>query len=550
MVSGNDSGELRQKAINLMYLVVLALLFSFIPSDFVDTAVHSNRSMQTMIRDTEKHQARANLLFLKFLENDEFVYNETKSRMIAVEDKTLEVLQYIDHIREKLIRSDEWNKYGYLKRGKREEIPNDIMIDQKMADSLMGHLVKYRRDIRSFLPLAALDSLDTILPLPEEVMRSNGSTSDPGTFFFSKTPLNITLLNLSHFEAQIQHTKSFTIEQIIREAFRLHADRLPFDVREIFESGGSDPSDHTAIKDFFGKLEVAELLSELRKKKRESNAYLHVQSLTDSIYPAGRPLRFKVYFDSVFTEKVVVKVNSRYGFTEYVLHRPGDFMYVPERKGTYSIHFSNHQFTTVKSFSVIDVEPILQNDQYGTLYVGIDNALKIQTSEFEDTKNLTARTTNGVVIKKGGKFYVQVTEKKRTLVTVFARMPYGLVKIAEKEFLVKDIDLPVVCIGKTAYDRQVPSNLLPDITELVLKYTAEPDEYAGFGIAGFELSLIYNQHTSITPPMVHQQSELNKEARQILANAKAGDIILIDHIRLRSPDGSIIPGGMAKITVQ
>lgn len=534
-----------------MYLVVLALLFSFIPSDFVDTVMHSERTMQKMITETEKNQSRANLMFLKFLENDEFVYNETKGRMIAVEDKTVEILDYIEDIRERLIRSDEIDKNGYLKRGKREEIPNDIMIDKKLADSLMDRLAAFKTDIRSFLPLDALDQLDTILPLPDMIVRSNGKKSAPETFFFSKTPLNITLLNLSHFEAQIEHTKSFTIEQIIREAFRLHADRLPFDVRTILESADKNIRERTAIKDFFGQLEVAELLSQLRKKKRESNAYLHVQSLTDSIYPAGRPLRFKIYFDSIYTEKVIVKVNNQYGFTEYVLHRPGDFIYIPERKGTYSIQFSNQQFTTVKSFSVIDVEPVIQNEKYGTLYVGIENALKIQTSEFEDTRNLIARTNNGQVFKRGANFFVKVDEKKLTKVQIYTRMPYGLVKIAEKEFLVKDIDLPIIALGDLKYEAVVPASDLKTIDKILLKDQNTGEENRQYGVIEFDLSLIYNDHTSITPPIHHRGPEFNREARQILSNAKSGDIILLNNLVLRGPDGiSNIPSGISRVKVQ
>lgn len=530
-----------------MYLVVLALLFSFIPSDFVDSVLHSDRSMQQVMDNTEVQRTRANLLFLKFLENDEFVYNDTKSRMIAVEDRSSEVIRYIKALRKRLLEADDVNEYGYLSGGKREELSNDLMIDGHHADSLMMELHSFKESIASYVPLNKQVELDSLLPLPATVTRSNGQNSSTEDFYFAKTPLNISLLNLSHFEAQVQQTKSFALDQILSDAFRSKEDQLPVDVKTIFRAPEKQFEGETAIRDFFSQLEVAELLTELRRKKRESNAYLHVQSLTDSIYPAGRPLRFKVYFDSVFTEKVNVKVSSQYGFTEYVLHRPGDFLYVPEKKGSYSLTFSNQKFRLTKSFSVIDVEPILQNEKYGTLYVGVDNALRIETSEFEDTRNLIARTNNGRVIKRGKNFYVRVEDKKLTHVEVYARMPYGIVKIAEKEFLVKDAEIPRVFIGNADNEEKASADIIQKADRIRMDDQAIEE---GYEVASYQLSLIFNDHTSITPPVGHNSALLSSEAKGILARVSPGDIVLLEDVKLRGPQGGLIDAGNHRIVVQ
>ena len=84
----------------------------------------------------------------------------------------------------------------------------------------------------------------------------------------------------------------------------------------------------------------------------------------------------------------------------YALNAPGTFLFVPEIKGYYTLRFNNTVVSGRKNLKVLDLKPILESGQMGTLYVGLNNQLNLRTAEFEDTEGLQARISKGQILKK------------------------------------------------------------------------------------------------------------------------------------------------------
>ena len=196
-----NSQKLRQKAINLLYLIFLAFLFTFIPSDFVDTTYITNQSMNMLCNEVERHSTKYNMLVLSYVQQDEELFNDTKLKIIQIDELTNEQIKLIEDMKVNMIKKQGFNTYGYLTSGKSENPSNDFMITEKNAEKLLNSLRSYKRKLIEFLPAEDVAYLDSILPLPERIRRSDGDFAPIAEFFFKKNPLNVALLNLSYFKS-------------------------------------------------------------------------------------------------------------------------------------------------------------------------------------------------------------------------------------------------------------------------------------------------------------------------------------------------------------
>ena len=64
----SSAQRLRQKAISLLYLIFLAMIFTYISSDFVDAVQKSDQTTSVLGREVEMQTSRYNLIVLKSLE--------------------------------------------------------------------------------------------------------------------------------------------------------------------------------------------------------------------------------------------------------------------------------------------------------------------------------------------------------------------------------------------------------------------------------------------------------------------------------------------------
>lgn len=537
MVTQNSASELRQKAINVIYLILLAMLFSLIDSEFIDTVHYSNQSMNRLCTDIEKENRNANYLLLKYLDEEDPLYAEIRSELIQVDKLSLDVIEYIEDLKIKMGSIDKYDKNGYLKNGTKDNTSNRVMIKQGYADSLIDILSDYKERIGDYLPAEELEALDSIMKLPSVVAKSNGKKIPQSEFFFNQSPLNVTMLNLSHFKSQVERIRVHASNSIMEKINPDERESLPFDVLQIIHDDDGKLGNAKSMEEFFTILDDQRLLQTIDNEKAEDPDFLHVQSETDSVYPAGKAIRFNVFFDSTVSERVSIGVTGPAGRENFALTQNGRFLYVPSSKGRYNFTFRNNTSVTKKNIKVIDVDPTIQSEQYGSLYIGIDNPLHIKTSEFEDTEGLVAQISNGEILKKGKKFYARVDSFGVTKLEVFAKMPYGFVKIAEKDYVIRELQLPYATISNLRSGEKISKSRVKILNYLKIvseEYLLNEKYY----VSSFHFSKIYSDHSAILPPIKNQGSSINTAIRDVILNSEPGDMLIFENIQVKSSLGN------------
>lgn len=548
-MSNNNPRKLRQKAINLLYLIFLAMIFTYISSDFVDAVQKSDQTSNDLGNNVLQQSNRYNLLVLDHLRGDSINYNRTKLKISNIDRLTNIQLDKIDSIRNALIAKEGKTSTGYFKGGKREVAANKLMIYGNKAEELFRELETYKLDVSQFVEATKVDEIDSIMPLLNYQYRSDGNLVSSEKFYFYKHPLTVSILNLTGFKNKVILVRNYVINELIKDAVNVSSNPLPTQLAAVIQSTDELVSTREYLPLFLDQAKFDSVivydngtykraLEAAQKELQEKKDELSIESLNDSVYAVGKPIRYNFMFDENKGNPVNVKLTTPDGQeTTYTLFKPGTFLFVPESKGYYQIRYSNGKIQGRKNVKVLDLDPVLANNTTGTLYIGINNELKLRTSEFEDTEGLQARVSNGKILKKGKSFYVRVFEEGQVRVEVFAKMPYGFVRIAFRDYVVRTLNPPTVSIPGSDLENNISKTALTKLKALEVKADEllVDEEYY---IESFDMTLIYNDHTAILRPINNIGNSLNPASLKALENTRKGDIVMFTNIKAKSSLGT------------
>jgi hypothetical protein len=547
----SSAQRLRQKAINLLYLIFLAMIFTYISSDFVDAVQKSDQTTTVLGREVEMQTNRYNLIVLNHLKNDSVTYSITKHKIAAIDAKTSNELAFIDSLKFTLIAKEGFNAFGYFKGGKREVISNDLMIDGAQANKLFKRLKEYKLDISQFVDATKVNQIDSIMPLSSFEYKSDGQLIESEKFYFSKHPLTVSVMNLTMFKSQLELIRSYIINNSVEEAILESTYQLPTQLTKAITADHDALGSRDYIPIFLDQMNWDSLIVYEDVKDKNDQAQVSdtaedlkhlvtIESLSDSIYAVGKPVRFNFGFDENNNLPVTIELTDPTGVNKsYVLQEPGTFLFVPEIKGYYELRFTNGITTGRKNLRVLDLQPVLETGRMGTLYIGINNQLKLRTSEFEDTDDLQARISNGRILKKGNSFYARVQEPGQVRVEVFAKMAYGFIRIADRQYVVRHLNPPIATLVGRDQKTTISMETLATAKSLQIKsdeLLVEEEYY----ISNFEMTIIYNGHTAILRPIPNVGNSLNSNSLDALSKATPGDIIMFNHIKAKSSLGTDI----------
>ena len=188
---------------------------------------------------------------------------------------------------------------------------------------------------------------------------------------------------------------------------------------------------------------------------------------------------------------------------------------------------------------VLDLDPVLDDNKMGTLYIGINNELQLKTSAFEDTEGLQARISEGRILKRGKNFYARVNKEGQVRIEIFAKMAYGFVRVADKQYVVRKLNPPVAGLQSKPSGSMIPLGEVPDMRSLTIKsdeLLVEEEYY----ISGFDFTIIYNNHTAILKPIKNTGNGLNSTSLDALSKATPGDILMFSNVKAKSSLGTEI----------
>lgn len=548
----SNSKELRQKVINLLYLIFLAFIYILIPSDFVDSTYHSNKSLEQLSKEIDVLSTNNNIYFLTILKNEPETFEETREKFIKIEEICKIPLNTIKRYKNELIAIDGVNKFGFYNKGRAELSSNRFFIYEDKADSLFNILKTFKSQISDFVSYKDMDYLNELLPLKEYERNSSGNFILTSKYFFSKTPLNVTLLNLSHFESRVERIKIRTLQKIIKQVI-VENNALPqeLSVAILNNSLNSSSAGQPNVTKFYEKfrkefeiIAIQNTSQPVPQQKKDSvintpqiSKAMFIETLTDSIHPLGKPIRFFIGFEDKSNQTVLVNIYSKYETKAITYNKSSEFVYFPLKKGNYKFSFDNGIKKVIKEIRVIDIEPIIQNTKLPTLYIGIDNPLKIKITEYNVKDNLIATISEGIILKKGDAFYARVNKKGIVKAEIFANLPYGKVKIAEQQFAVRELQKPIPYINNSYNGDDITESGLKEFKKINLKtdeFLVNEEVY----VAEFDFMKIYNNESAVLKPLKNIGSSFNSSIYKIIKASKSGDILIFTNIKTKSSLGT------------
>ena len=203
-----------------MYLVLTALLALQVSSSVLEKFILINKSLERGVTSKLAENARS-------LERIQTIVQETGSRKEDlkvlqtarnVREKTGQVINHIDNLKEKLIKlsGGKKKKTGVPKGIKNDSVVARIMISEKQGLELQkvlnGYMYYLTQTTGKEQPPIALDAKDSKLFNKDPNQRSK----DFATLNFQKTPLGAALATLSQFASEIVYAETQALEALAR----------------------------------------------------------------------------------------------------------------------------------------------------------------------------------------------------------------------------------------------------------------------------------------------------------------------------------------------
>ena len=588
------STQLRNKAIGIMYLIFLSFIFLLIPSDFVDSTYESGLAFEETYSDVSELNKFQTSIYLYLLREEEETVSNLLGKAAKIDAQSKNFLQLTRRYKEMLIADRGRAENGYPKDGQREEPSNILMVIEGRGDSLFSELVA----IQDLLLEWVTDENDVaelkeILPAKSEMIHSNGLQTSFVNFYFNHVPLNAALLNLTHFEAQVERAKHFVVSVLFEEAMADAEGSLDNELLGVIEAANSSASgsqeiwselsgilnargydDSTLASETESALEeeqVAEVTSSDGKDAEENaieaeeeiientendfNAYIEdkpfvkMRMPSDLTFGIGDTAAFDLDWDKAEVDYVSVRV-----FKNDVLYRmrkvydKGVFNFRLSELGVYEFRFETPNTSQSERLRVIQPGVGVQNASYGTLYSGMDNPLVLELPDTLTPEDYRFEVTNGKVFFKDDKVFVRTNKTGLSILKIYEN-DSASTPVLEKKYAVRELKDPFASLGNYWDGSTIRIEDLTKMNGLKINY----DDYFTkevISIASFEMSLVYNGHTVITKPVQVMGSVFDESAKFLLGKAKSGDVLVFKNIRAISSLGSEIQLRSVLITVE
>ncbi len=499
-----ENSELRQKLINLMYLVFITLAFIYLPSDFIDSSKYLQESfLQTEQEYNNKVEAKRDLLNEQLYINTPLAQDYYNIIDISSEIDSTEahIDRMISAIRNEVGGT---NKYGFLNSSKNFLLSNDLIVDNGDASILQGQIEKIKQKIKGYDLKNITPFLDSLIPAGINLKNAAGKKKSWETFFFSKTPLAVVLTNLQKIKSDLAYTKYKLVEYLAGNASKGQSDK-----KVSILSSNSIAVEVLAAKSFLlgDKVAFRVILLDSAGNGTGKTGYEKVKSY---IKQGGN---------------IVKKLKVGSG---------GVISYTANETGTFQLVVENDTSVTTQKFIVTNLRTAYtEKNSPEIMYMGIDNPIQIQASEI-DIKSIETEIDLGEVIPFGGKYYLRFQSEGIARLKIYSRNKDGRYLVVQKSYKVVKLPNPTVEIdGKSggAISRkilQVQDKLVPNSTLIT--------NDGVYNILSFELIRVHKRGKEA---VVNRSDVFSYEARKLLKETNSGDLIIIDNIKIKATDGTL-----------
>ncbi|MBC8489097.1 MAG: hypothetical protein H8D45_24005 [Bacteroidetes bacterium] len=467
---------LRQKIINLMYLIFIVLAFLYIPSNFIDVFKDINynyeKSTQEFNNEFTSNQLNNlynfnSLLFNYLTENPVDSVQIIKQDFNTINQSSTILIQKIEDIKHKLAKNcGGYNEYGYLLNSQNYSGTEKYLLENNLADSIHYLLKNHKNMIKPLVGKKCFAIIDSVLPVKETIINSSGEPKKWALYYFNKMPVSGAISVLSKFQNDVRRVDNIVIESYIND-FIIKNDSLSVEVYN---------KDFSAIR-----------------------AYVEKDNRIDSL----------------------------------TIDFTGKIKFFPYEEGKYEFTIYDSKRKYLKTYFVKDIGPILQRLQFPVVFTGIDNILKIHHSKF-CSDNIKITTTEGTITREGSKFLLRAKSPGLTTIKVFGIDNNEEKLLTTERYLIEDLpDLKAYIDNKN--NGYIKASVLRNQKEIKVKSNIIRD--ISFKLKGFNIKRIHNHNYKNSIEFeTNVGSKFNSTTQEILNKAIEGDIYIFDNIVVKNFD--------------
>ncbi|MCX2576048.1 type IX secretion system motor protein PorM/GldM [Pedobacter sandarakinus] len=407
----------RQRMINIMYLVLLAMLALNVSDTILDAFKNINDSL-----DTSKNNVNTsiNQLFSAF-ENSKLkeeparaqpIYEKAQQAKAAAD----ELNNYIEGIKKQFTQAGDGidEETGDLVNRSNQDIAQDIMINKKEADKLKAKINATREKLISLLDPADRESVSFSLEAKDPVRKRKGNWQE--TYFGEGTPLTAAMTILTKLQTDTKNAEA------------------------------------EVVKKLFGNMDKAQV---------NLDQFTAVAVAPTSYVIQGQPYTAEVFLtasDSRSTPDITVNgsklaIKDGKGTYSGATGSVGEFTWV----GTIRVRQTDGTIKTYatqpQKYQVAKPSASVSSDKMNVIYAGIANPFSVSAAGFPlETVNASA---SGASMSKigAGKYNVIADGSKvggEVTINVTASNAGKSVSLGSQKFRVKAIPAPVAKVGGRA----------------------------------------------------------------------------------------------------
>lgn len=489
----------RQKMIGMMYLVLTAMLALNVSADVLNAFTKVQEGLSSTIENYKKKNAEV-------YNEIEMAYNLNATKVAATRDKTLkirkeatELVEYIEQLKDRMVKLADGPE-GDIRNIKAKDnldIGGQVMLTEKAGKELKIKLDSYRE-----LLLGHIETKDSIL-------RSSISTN-----LSTDLPQNI--------GGNFQVWESYKFESIplvgvvtmltLYQSIVLTAERETINYLFTF-------MDSESFK--FNKLEALVI---------PQSKYV----LT------GEEFKAKVLLAAVdTTQKPEIIVNGR------KIGYEGDFGVYKEsatRVGTHKLKGVINYVTPSGAmlprefemdYEVANPAVVISPTKMNVFYLGVDNPVSLAAPGLPPDL-IEPEISNGELVKTAGGYIVRPkVAGKKCEISVYAKKNGQRRKLQTQEFRVKEVPDPVIKVAGLK-GGNIKKNLLAAAGGIAVELE-KFDFDMKFQIQGFNILTVVDGYAQ---EFSSKGASFNNEQLKLIKNLRKNQILIIDQVIVKGPDGT------------
>ncbi len=511
MAGGNLSP--RQKMINMLYLVLLALLALNVSAEVLRAFDFVNQGLEETRANFENQNRLLYQRFEAALQDDEDLVKPNHERAQIIRAKSDSLVAHLEGLKNRLIEMGGGRTPdGSISHGDNLNISSDLMIRRGLADELREKILDTRQDFFDILNEAGVrlpDQYDLSINAENPAPRPDEVNPQWTTQLFHYTPVTAAITNLSKLQTDVRNSEAEVVERLLQA---VHADHIQFDET----SAQVIPTSNFVM---IGEEFQADIFLSAFSTTQQPDIYIEGERLEDIQAGKGR-FSLSPNREGEHTYKGYIKVTD-------------------ERRDSFEINFMAYEPTAIISATAMNM-----------MYVGLENPISVSVPGFP-ADQVQARISNGTLrpAAGAGNFNVTLQEGTReTTISAYVETAAGEQKrMGEQRYRVRPLPRPEASIeGET--EGQISRGRAGTLQRL---YVMLGEGFAFEGI-NFEVERYRFMHEPRRGDPFQQTGSgntLTQQMRNRLNNASSGDVFIITDIDAQGPDGRVRTRGIT-LTIQ